>query len=72
MHAALDCRASGVSKEQFLKANPKVADACAKDAAFREGFDAIMWCGDQNLAETKKALESRDARYACANVAVRG
>jgi hypothetical protein len=75
MHAATEMLSSGQTKETFLRSNPKVAEAYAKDSAFKEGFDALVWAKgqkDPSVYETiRKGLEERDAWYGQAQVSVR-
>lgn len=74
MTAARDMIEGRVDKDAFLKANPKVAERYASDAAFKNGFDAVVWAkktSDATYAETIQKLEARDARYAATQVTVR-
>lgn len=75
MNAARDLISSGQSKEDFLKANPKIAEAYASDAAFRDGFDAMVWAKDnqspEQVKDLCKKLDERDARYSQAHVSFR-
>ncbi len=75
MHAARDLMNSKMSVEAFLKANPKVAEAYAKDAAFREGFDAYLHAkANMPSAEFQKfeaKLNERDGWYAQSQIAIR-
>lgn len=75
MHAGRDFVASGLTKEAFLSANPKLADAYAKDPAFHDGFDAIVWVkhkGGPGAYEAATAnLTERDGWYAQSNVSYR-
>jgi len=40
-------------KDRFLAANPKIAEAYAKDPAFHDGFDSMEWAKKQGPASTK-------------------
>lgn len=75
IHAAKDLIASGTSVDAFLKTNPKVAEAYAKDAAFHEGFNAYFHAAGQAGGAMKKEMDDglarRDGWYAQANVSVR-
>ncbi|MFO0663593.1 MAG: hypothetical protein U0174_06555 [Polyangiaceae bacterium] len=79
-HAALEVLKSGtfkpgMSAEQLLKERPNVYAAYAKDAAFRAGFDGLLWAKQHDPAEfdaAVKALGSRDAAYAKNHVRVQG
>lgn len=73
MNAARDMLESGTSKEAFLASHPKIAAQYKADAAFKEGFDALVWAkghGDAYGAAIK-GLESRDARYDQAGIGCR-
>jgi hypothetical protein len=70
MHAARQM-ASGDTQQAFLKANPKMAERYASDAAYRNGFDAMVWARADSPATfkaTTEALESRDAFYKQAHI----
>ena len=57
---------AGQTQEAFLKANPKIAERYANDAAFHNGFDALVWAKGDSPASYKSALDalvSRDARF---------
>lgn len=75
MNAARDLISSGQSKADFLTANPKIAAAYASDAAFRDGFDAMVWAKDNQspdqVKDLCKKLDERDARYSQAHVSFR-
>jgi hypothetical protein len=74
MNAARDACRANVSAKDYLAANPKVADAYAKDAAFHEGFDAYFHTaevGRESAARLDRALDQRDGWYAQAHIAVR-
>jgi hypothetical protein len=74
MNAARDLVASGLSKEGFLKSNPKIAEAYAKDPAFHHGFDALAWAHGRSPEEYKaalQALDQRDGWYSQSNVSFR-
>jgi hypothetical protein len=77
MHAARAMLEGTAGKDAFLKANPAIAKRYAEDVAFHNGFDALSWAKNDKSAPagTYAAeihnLESRDARYAAANVTVR-
>lgn len=75
IHAAKDLRASGMTAEAFLKANPKVAETYAKDAAFHEGFNAYLFACAQEGGAMKKEMDDglakRDGWHAQAQVSVR-
>ncbi|MBX3190323.1 MAG: hypothetical protein KF819_25210 [Labilithrix sp.] len=72
MNAARDFLASGWSKDQFMNAHPDVAKAYARDAAFHDGFDALVWAKKQKGPEVYdqaiKKLEERDCWYAASNI----
>jgi len=77
MNAARTMIESGGQKDAFLKANPKIAERYAADAAFHNGFDALCWAkndsvkdgGDPKSYEAAIAsLNTRDARYDAAHV----
>jgi hypothetical protein len=74
MHAARAMMEGGQSKDEFLKANPKITERYANDAAFHNGFDALCWARQESpatLATEITKLESRDARYDAAHVTYR-
>ena len=74
MHAAQDLIASGSTIDKFLQANPSVAEALKKDAAFRAGFHGLVWTKANAPAEYKdaiKQLEGRDCWYSQSNVSIR-
>lgn len=74
IHAAKDLRASGMTVEKFLEANPKVAETYAKDAAFHEGFNAYLFACAQGGAmkqEMDNGLAKRDGWHAQTHVSVR-
>lgn len=72
--AAEDFEASGKTKEEFFAMCPKIAERYSADAAFRAGFDALVWAR-KNAPEDGKQLiadvHARDARYAAANIQYR-
>src|SRR5262249_28068639 len=75
MMAAREFLGARQSKEAFLKAHPSVADAYAKDAAFHDGFDALVWAKEKSPAEfadAQKRLDERNAWYSQSNVRVGG
>jgi hypothetical protein len=75
MNAARDLAQSGLGREAFLAANPKVAEAYAKDAAFHEGFDAYGFTrasgNPKQLEALDRKLEERDGWYAQSQIAFR-
>lgn len=75
MNAGRDWAASGMTKEAFLKANPKIADACSKDPAFKEGFEAFVHTTkhgtEAEVKEMNRKLDERDGWYAQDHVAIR-
>lgn len=75
MHAARDLIASKMTVEKFLEANPKVAEQYAKDAAFKEGFDAYLFTKANGSADEvrsmNRGLEERDGWHAQDRVAIR-
>jgi hypothetical protein len=74
MNAARDACRTNTNAQDYLAANPKVADAYAKDAAFHEGFDAYFHTaemGRDSAARLDRELDQRDGWYAQAHVAVR-
>jgi hypothetical protein len=75
MNAARDLARSGMTREAFLKANPRAAEAYNNDAAFREGFDAYDWAA-KNLPPSERQeldakLDERDGWYAQSLVSFR-
>lgn len=65
---------AGIDKTAFLKANPKIAERYGSDAAFKNGFDAMVWAKNESpatYADTVAKLESRDARYSASQVQYR-
>ncbi len=73
MNAAREMQ-PGTTTSAYLAANPKAADAYAKDAAFRAGFDAYVHTrertpGDLKTLDTK--LDARDGWYAQSQVSFR-
>jgi hypothetical protein len=75
MNAARDMARSGMKAEAFLQANPKVADAYAKDAAFHEGFDAYLHTKASAPAADVRAmdqkLDERDGWYSQSQLAIK-
>lgn len=75
MNAARDLTGSGMTRDAFMKANPKIADQCAKDAAFKEGFDAYVFtkqhCTIDEGLEMDRQLDLRDGWYAQDHVSIR-
>ena len=77
MHAARTMLEANQGKEAFLKASPAIAKRYAEDVAFHNGFDAQCWSKNDKTAPAGaygaqiNNLESRDARYAAAHVALR-
>lgn len=80
MNAARTMIESGGQKEAFLKANPKIAERYAADAAFHNGFDALCWAktdstkpggNPASYGEAIEKLNTRDARYDAAHVTYR-
>lgn len=66
MHAAVDVVSSGRPLQEYLKQHPDVSERFHLDAAFRTGFDAMMWSkeqGAQQFQSTVKDLHSRDVRF---------
>jgi hypothetical protein len=72
MHAARDLLEAGTTKAAFFAANPKVAEAYTKDAAFHDGFDALVWAHEQKAQGAYKdalaKLTERDCWYSQSNV----
>lgn len=63
----------GKTKEQFFAGAPKLAERYANDAAFKAGFDALVWAKENAPADRAQMLENlraRDARYAAIDVRV--
>ena len=61
--AAEEMSQSGQTKEAYLAANPKIAEAYAKDAAFHEGFDASVYTKEKNVpGEIDKLMKDVDGR----------
>ena len=75
MNAARDLSCSGMTKEAFLEANPKVAESYKNDAAFREGFDAYLHAKAHlppgKMKELENKLNERDGWYAQSQVSFR-
>ena len=79
-HAALDVLKSGVFKpgmtsEALLKERPNIAAAYKQDAAFRAGFDGLLWAKANSPKEFEAAVQSlgaRDAAYAKNHIRVQG
>ncbi len=75
MNAARDLSRSGMTAEAFLKANPKIAESCRQDAAFREGFGAYTHAKAHLPADELRAferkLDERDGWYAQSQVSFR-
>lgn len=80
MNTARDMIDAGQTKDAYLKAHPKAAERYASDAAFHNGFDALVWAKKDSTAEkgnaasytnATKDLDSRDARYERAHVTYR-
>ena len=72
--AAEDFDASGRTKEEFFAMCPKIAERYAADAAFRAGFDALVWAKKNAPGDAKQLVadvHARDARYAAANIQYR-
>jgi hypothetical protein len=71
---AEDFQASGKTKEEFFAMCPKIAERHASDAAFRAGFDALVWASKNAPADAKQLVDDvhqRDARYAAAQIQYR-
>lgn len=75
MNAGRDWAASGMTEQAFLKANPNIAAQCAKDAAFKEGFDAFVHTTKhgtiEETNEMNRKLDERDGWYAQDQVRIR-
>lgn len=75
MNAARDLLRSGMTVEAFLAANPRVAERYAKDAAFREGFDAYLHAKAKlspgEMKEVDRKLDERDGWYAQSQISFR-
>lgn len=76
MHGAKEMIEGGQTKEAFFAAHPDVKTRYDADAAYRNGFDALVWSKSQNDGgATYKAqlakLESRDGWYGQACIQVR-
>lgn len=75
MNRARDCARSGMPVDQFLRANPKIAEQHEKDAAFHEGFEAYLDSLAKLPPDQMKALElrleERDGWYAQSRIQVR-
>lgn len=66
MHTAIDVMNSGRPLQEYLKLHQDVSQRYHLDAAFRTGFDAMMWSKEQGTQEyqsTLKDLHSRDVRF---------
>lgn len=76
MNAARDMLDAKVGAEAFWKVNPKLAESYAKDAAFREGFDAYLQTkAYAPMAEAQKLdakLDARNLAYVDSAVRIRG
>ena len=75
MNAARDLLRSGMTVEAFLSVNPRVAESYAKDAAFREGFDAYLHAKANlpagEMKEVDRKLDERDGWYAQSQISFR-
>lgn len=79
-HAALEILKSGAVKpgmtsEMLLKERPHMAAAYKQDAAFRAGFDGILWAkvnSPKEFEASVKSLGERDAAYAKNHIRVQG
>lgn len=69
MHAAKDLVLAKQDLASFFKTHPKAAESYARDAAFREGFDAYLTAKDRAGAD--RALAERDGWYAQSHINVR-
>jgi hypothetical protein len=73
--AAEDFLRSGVGSPQaFFALCPKVSERYAADAAFRAGFDALVWAqasAPADAEQLKADVHARDARYAAASIQYR-
>jgi len=73
MTAARAMYSAGKGFDDYLKANPDVAQRYQKDPAFHHGFKAMVFAHDNGqYGEVVKALDARDARYDAHHVAWRG
>jgi hypothetical protein len=75
MNAARDLSRAGMDTASFFRANPRAAESYAKDAAFREGFDAYRHTRATQSPEVTRALDrkldERDGWYAQSHVTFR-
>lgn len=75
MNAARDLSYSGMTKEAFLKANPKMAESYENDAAFHEGFDAYLHAKAHlppaEMKDVENKLIERDGWYTQSQVSFR-
>ena len=75
MNAARDLLASGADAAAALKANPNLVESFAKDAAFREGFQAYLYAKATLSAGEMKTLnarlDERDGWYAQSQIQFR-
>jgi hypothetical protein len=66
MHVALQYMQSGRPLDDFMKANEGFAKRFQLDAAFRAGFDAVVWSSEQGPKQLESSLHdlyARDARF---------
>lgn len=76
MHGAQEMMASGQSKEAFLASHPAIKERYDADAAYRCGFDSLVWSksqsdGDATYKEQVDKLQARDGWYAESCISVR-
>lgn len=75
MNAAVDFLDSGASRESFFKSHPRAASAYAEDAAFKHGFDAMVWAKSHEPKTTYPTMTSdlgeRNKAYAQSHLAYR-
>ncbi len=75
MNAARQMCDARTDKDAYMKAHPDVAKRYAQDAAFRYGFDGVVFAQQQGPDAYKDVivgLQARDARYTAHHVAVQG
>lgn len=76
MHAAFEMlKKPGMTSEQFLTSHPNLAAAYKEDAAFRAGFDGLLWAkqnSSQDFDVAVKSLAARDVAYTKNHLRVQG
>lgn len=76
MHAAFEMlKKPGMTAAQFFEEHPNLAAAYKEDAAFRAGFDGLLWAKQNSAPEFDRAVKSlaaRDVAYTKNHLRVRG